>query len=234
MSAHPNHVASALAEAARTMNVSSSLEETLDTIVQAVVLAVPELDHAGISLSHRDGRIETMSGTDALVWELDQLQYQLAEGPCVDSIRGETVVLVEHARHDQRWPRYMPQAAARGLRSQLGLQLFTEQETLGGLNLYSTSSDTIDPDAVHLAELFATHAAIALGRVRTEDQLNTAIATRKLIGQAIGIISERYQIPSERAFQFLVRASQQSNVKLREVALEVVESTDAKYSSSGA
>lgn len=221
--------AAALAEAARTINESRSLGETLDSIVQTVVLALSEFDHAGISISHRDGKIETMSGTDQLVWELDDIQYSLMEGPCVDAVRKEPVVVVEHARHDQRWPHYMPQAAQRGLRAQLGLRLYTENETLGGLNLYSTQSETIDPDSVHLAELFATHAAIVLGRVRVEDQLNQAIATRKVIGQAIGIIVERYQIPSDRAFQFLVRASQHGNIKLRDVAQEVVESTDQKY-----
>jgi GAF domain-containing protein len=229
MTTESRDLAAALAEAARTINVSRSMEETLDTIVQTVVLALPEFDHAGISITHRDGKIETMSGTDQLVWELDDIQYSLMEGPCVDSVRKEPVVLVEHAHHDQRWPRYMPQAAQRGLRAQLALRLYTDDETLGGLNLYSTESETINPDSLHLAELFATHAAIVLGRVRVEDQLNQAIATRKVIGQAIGIIAERYQVTSDRAFQFLVRASQHGNIKLREVAQEVVDATDEKY-----
>src|SRR5690606_1122688 len=100
----------------------------------------------------------------------------------------------------------------------MGLRLFTEQATLGGLNLYSTQTDTIDPDVQHVAELFATHAALALGRARHVEDLNTALQTRKVIGQAIGIVMERYQLDEDRAFQFLVRVSSHSNVKLRDVA----------------
>lgn len=221
-------VAAALTDAARTIHSPRSLEDTLDTIVQTAVLALPAFNHAGISITHRDGRIETMSGTDRLVWDLDTLQYEFGEGPCVDSIREDGVVLVEHARHEQRWPRYMPRAVQAGLRAQLGLRLYMEEETLGGLNLYSTESDTVDDDSRELAELFAAHAAIALGRARKEDQLNQAIVARKVIGQAIGIVMERYELTEDRAFQFLIRASQASNIKLRAVAQEIVDDTNEK------
>lgn len=229
MHSNSSDIARALAEASRTMNVPRSLEDVLDAIVQTAVRSVPGFDHVGISVVHKDGRIQTMSGTDQLVWELDELQYELGEGPCVDAIAIAPVVLVERARDDPRWPRYMPEAVRRGLRAQLGLRLYVDDQTLGGLNLYSTRSETIDRDAVHLAELFATHAAIALGRSRSEDHLNEAIASRKVIGQAIGIISERYEITGDRAFQFLVRASQSANLKLRLIAQDVVDSTDEKH-----
>ncbi|WP_101524980.1 GAF and ANTAR domain-containing protein [Nocardioides houyundeii] len=227
-----DNVASALSGAAQAINVSSSLEDTLDGIVHAVLVALPEFDHAGISIIHRDGRIETLCGTDQFVWDLDELQYSLAEGPCVDAMREERVVIVEGARHDQRWPNYMPQAARRGLRAQLALQVYTGAETIGGLNLYSTESEAVPPESLQVADLFATHAAIALGQARTEDQLHQAASGRKVIGQAMGIVSERYQIPEERAFQFLVRASQTSNVKLRLVAAEIVAATNEKYAAS--
>lgn len=224
-----SQMAAALTEAARTINGPRTLEDTLDTIAQTAVLALPAFDHVGISITHRGGKIETMSGTDQLVWELDSWQYELREGPCFDAIMEDEVVLVEDARHEQRWPRYMPKAVGAGLRSQLGLRLYLEDETLGGLNLYSTSSDTVDSESRELAELFATHAAIALGRARQEDRLNQAIATRKVIGQALGIVMERYQLTEELAFQFLIRVSQTSNVKLRTVAQEIVEDTNDKH-----
>jgi GAF domain-containing protein len=143
-------------------------------------------------------------------------------------VHSNPVVVVEHARHDQRWPNYMPKAVAKGLRAQLALRLYTEEETLGGLNLYSTCSDTVDPDARQMAELFASHAAIALGRARHEHQLNEALASRKAIGQAIGIVMERYQIDEDRAFHFLARASQTSNIKLRLIADEVIATTNER------
>lgn len=123
----------------------------------------------------------------------------------------------------------MPQAAERGLRAQLAVGLYSDEESLGGLNLYSTQSATVDADAVQIAELFASHAAIALGRSRQESQLNETIASRKTIGQALGILMERYQIDEDRAFQFLIRASQTGNIKLRAVAEELVTTTNERF-----
>jgi GAF domain-containing protein len=222
----PHAVAAAITDAARTLHRGRSLEETLDVIVSAALRSVPGFDHVGVSIVHKDGRVETKAATDQFVWENDSLQYELGEGPCVSTLRGEPVVVVEHARHEQRWPSYIPRAVQAGLQAQLALRLYVDDETLGGLNLYSTGSDTIAPDAVSLAELFAAHAAIALGRARDLDHLNTALSTRKLIGQAIGLLMERYKVDSEAAFQFLVRASSTSNIKLRDIAAEMVEQAD--------
>lgn len=224
-----SNIAHALTQAARTIHGRRTLEETLDAIVAEARRSIPGFDHVGISISHRGGRIETMAGTDRFVWELDELQYGLHEGPCVESIHSAPVIVVEHARHEQRWPRFIPQAVRKGLRSQLALRLYTEDDTLGGLNLYSTLSDTIDPDAIQMAELFASHAALALGRARHEHQLNEALSSRKTIGQAIGIIMERYRIDEDRAFHFLVRASSTSNIKLRLVAEQVVEERNREF-----
>jgi GAF domain-containing protein len=232
MANRSEEIAVALTEAAKSINARRTLDETLSAIAEAALRSIPGFNHVGISITHRKGKIETMAGTDQLVWELDDLQYRLGEGPCVESVHSQPVVVVEHARHDQRWPRYMPQAVAAGLRAQLALRLFTEEATLGGLNLYSTEAETIDPDARQLAELFAAHAAIALGRARQEHQLTEAMASRRTIGQAIGILMERYRISEDRAFHFLVRASSTSNVKLREVAQEVVDSSNLKFSAS--
>ena len=206
--------------------------ETLDAVVRATRETVPGFDQIGISTVDKTGKIETQAATGDLVWELDSLQYGLDDGPCVSSIRGESdVVVAADIRHDQRWPGYVPQAVEHGVRSQLALRLHNDKETLGGLNLYSTESDEVSEDAVHVARLFATHAAIALGRSRHEHQLNDAISTRKVIGQAIGIVMERYNISEDRAFHFLARASSTSNVKLRDVAQEIVDATERKFSS---
>ncbi len=216
-------LAEALTTAATAINRPGTLQETLDTIVQATRASVPGFDHVGISLTHSDGTLETKSGTGQLVWDLDVVQYDLREGPCYEAAAGDSQTIVaEHIRHDQRWPRYVPRAAQLGLRSQLGIRLFDHEGTIGGLNLYSTEADEVDPDAVHAASLFATHAAIALGHARKGEQMGEALASRKVIGQAIGIIMERYGIDEDRGFGFLVRASTTSNTKLREVAETLV------------
>lgn len=110
-----------------------------------------------------------------------------------------------------------------GIRAQLGLRLHAEKRTLGGVDLYSTSGDTISPEVERCAEVFADHAALALERTMYEEQLNDALSTRRTIGQATGIVMERFELNERLAFQYLVRISQQSYVKLRELAQELVE-----------
>ena len=221
-------VADALAEAARAINSPRTVDETLNVIVHTAARSLDDIDHVGISLALKDGRIETMAGTDELVWDIDALQYDLGEGPCVYAITQEPFIKVNHLKHEQRWPLFVPKAAARGVRAQMAVRLFNDGDTLGGLNLYSTSSETIDDETAHAAELFATHAAIALGRVRELDQLNQAISSRKVIGQALGILMERHDLTEHRAFAFLARASSHSNVKLRIVAEKIVKEVETR------
>ncbi|GAA4092449.1 ANTAR domain-containing protein [Nocardioides kongjuensis] len=221
-------VASALTDAARSINSHRSLDDTLDAIVRAAQQTVPGFEHVGISITHGSGRIETRAGTGRLVWDIDELQYKLGEGPCYDAITSGGITTMDDIATERRWPRYVEEAARFGLSAQMGLQLYNDESTLGGLNFYSVNPG-IDPDAIQLAELFAAHASIALGRARHEHQLNESVTTRQAIGTAVGIIMERYRIPEERAFQFLVRASSTGNVKLRTIAEEIVASANTQF-----
>jgi GAF domain-containing protein len=227
-------IGAAIASAARTINQRRTIEDTLTVIAEVARTSVPGFDHVGISTIDRKGNVHTRAATGDLVWQLDRLQYGLGEGPCVDTLQGSDVVLAPDIRHDQRWPRFVPQAVEAGLKSQLAVKLFLDDEgLLGGLNLYSTTRTDIDPDAHGIADLFAAHAAIALGRAREVDTLNQALHSRKVIGQAIGILMERYQLNEDRAFDFLVRASSTSNVKLRDVAKELVDQGNQRSSIEG-
>jgi GAF domain-containing protein len=219
-------LAASLVAAARSMSSKDTLEETLSAIAETARISVPDIDHVGISTVDRKGRIITRAATDSVVRELDDLQYGLQEGPCVDVLHEHRVVAAPRIRHEQRWPRYVPEAVRRtGLKSQLAVQLSLDGEgTLGGLNLYSTTHEDLDPEATSIAELFAAQAAIALGRVIKITTLNEALQSRKVIGQAVGILMERYEMNEERAFSFLVRASSNGNIKLRDVAQELVDS----------
>lgn len=223
-------VASAMAGAAQAINTPGSLDETLDAIVRAAQETVPGFEHVGISITHGSGEIETRAGTGQLVWEVDDRQYKLRQGPCYDAIRHGGVTIMDDVRTETRWPEYVAEVDKLGLRAQMGLQLYTEEGALGGLNFYSRAPG-VDPDAVQLAELFAAHAAIALGRARHEHQLKESVASRQAIGTAVGIVMERYQISEDRAFQFLVRASSTSNIKLRALAQELVATTNERFTS---
>lgn len=222
-------VARALADAARTINSPRTLGETLDAIVHAARVSVPGFDHVGISIVHGKDQIETKAATSQLVWELDGVQYRLMEGPCVSAMFEEPIVSVPALRHEQRWPRYVPEALQHGVRAQLGYRLYLDGHTMGGLNFYSTESDTVPDGACEVGELFAVHATVALGRAMEQDTLNIALTTRGLIGQAVGLTMARFEIPSARAFQYLVRASSTSNIKVRDIAEEVVSQANARY-----
>jgi GAF domain-containing protein len=202
----------------------ATLDTTLEAIASAARDSVPGFDLAGISTVDSRGRAETRAVTDPLVLQFDELQYRFDEGPCIDALGSAHVVSVPRIRHEQRWPRYVPEVVRLGLRSQLAVKLSLDDEgTLGGVNLYSTVSDDIPPDAESIAELFALHAASALGSAARIEQLNQAMHTRKVIGQALGILMERYAMDEERAFRFLVRASQTGNAKIRDIAQELVD-----------
>jgi hypothetical protein len=98
------------------------------------------------------------------------------------------------------------------------------------LNLYSRQGGALQPDAVNIAELFAAHAATTLELVEHVEQLETALRTRTVIGEAVGVVMERYVITHDRAFQFLVRLSQNTNVKLHDIATDMVEEHDERAS----
>ena len=210
--------------AARTINHPRNLDEVLQTIVEAARTSIPGFDQIGISTVFKDGKVVTRAHQGDLVIRLDEIQYALGEGPCVETLRGVPVVAAPCLRHDQRWPRWAPEATDLGVQSQLAVHLYLDAEgTIGGLNLYSTTSPDVTQDAEAIAQMFATHASVALGHAQERQDLNEALQTRKVIGQAIGILMERYEMPEDRAFAFLVRASSHGNIKLRAVAQELVD-----------
>jgi GAF domain-containing protein len=224
-------VAAAMAVAARALHTPPGLDETLAAIVETARRSLAGIDAVGISILDRDGTPTTRAATSQLVWDLDRIQYDLNEGPCVDGLKDTVAGLVTapDIGHDQRWPRYVAQAVGRGLRSQLAVKIYLDEDgTVGGLNLYSTSNVDIDPEVASVAELFATHAANALGNAREVEGLNVALRSRKVIGQALGMLMNEYTLTEDAAFGFLVKVSSHSNVKIRDIAANMVAATNEK------
>jgi GAF domain-containing protein len=215
------------AEAARTINQHEGLDDTLQTIVEVACNSVPGFDQVGIATLHRNGSIETKAFTGDLVLRLDEIQYSSREGPCSAVLQGTDEVSVSSLRDEQRWPWYVPQARSAGVRSQMAVKLYLDSGTLGGINFYSTKTDEVSTDAQALAQMFATHSSIALGHAHERQTLHEGLQTRKLIGQAIGILMERYEMDEDRAFAFLVRASSHTNMKLRAIAQQTVNERNA-------
>ncbi len=215
-------VSGAVADAARALAEEPTLQQTLDRVVDLAMTMVPGCEAGGISLVER-GRIRSVAVSDPFVARGDALQYELGEGPCLDAIRLATVVESPDVAADPRWPHWAPRAVEElGVRSMLGVQLYTSEDAHGALNLYATTTGAFDEESLHLATTFAAVAAAAIAAARTEEQLQSAVRTRTLIGQAQGMIMERFGLTEARAFAVMSRVSQDSNVKLVDVAREIV------------
>ena len=228
MSAKQSNVVSMMSQVVRSSSRAANREEALDLITQAAKDCVPGVDSASVTVRAGDESYLTIAATDALAQEGDSAQYAVGEGPCIDAASGEPMIYSGRIGADGRYRRYGPLAADLGVVSQLALQMYTADQSYGGLNLYSRSHHVFDDDARSIAELFANQGAAAMGHAATVKQLTEALGSRKIIGQAIGIVAERYGVDENVAFGFLTRLSQTSNVKLRTVAAELVAAVNEK------
>ncbi|GAA3589282.1 GAF and ANTAR domain-containing protein [Streptomyces osmaniensis] len=215
-----------MASMARDLLSQDSVAATLERITTSATELVEGCDAAGILVLH-DSTVESLAPTHQMVIDSDQLQQRLGEGPCFDAARtgqGERVFrIADLTGLQQRWPAYAPQAHALGVGSMMGFLLFTDDEDLGALNLYSRKPGAFT-DASELAGwLLASHAAVAFSSARTHAQMEQAVATRHLIGEAMGILMGSHHVTEEQAFDVLRRYSQENNIKLREVARLVCE-----------
>lgn len=224
----PESIAAALLEAARTIRVDQDVDTVLDDLVHAATEYLPDITHAGVTIAWGAGQYETRATSDPLVDTLDNLQYRLGEGPCIQAIDSSDVVVVNGLHHDQRWQQFVPQAAALGVRAQLGIGLRFEERTVGGLNLYSTDADELTADVVRLGELFALPASLAIGFVQQREQLGAALSSRTVIGQAVGLIMAKFAMDSDTALVYLRRLSSHSNTKVRVVATNLVEEANER------
>lgn len=215
-----------MASMARDLLAQDSVGATLDRITASAVALVPGCEAAGILLLHGK-RVETVAPTHDLVVESDRLQERLEEGPCFDAAHsrtGERVFRIADFTQDQpRWPAYAPQARDLGVGSMMGFLLFTEDEEFGALDLYSRRPGSFTPDSETAGWLLASHAAVAFSSARSHAQMEQAIATRHVIGEAMGILMGSHHLTEDQAFDVLRRFSQEHNIKLREVARQVCE-----------
>ncbi|MBB3676023.1 GAF and ANTAR domain-containing protein [Modestobacter versicolor] len=193
---------------------------TLESITSAAVRTVPGADWASVSLV--SGRkVSSQAPTDDRTTQLDALQTEAGQGPCLDALREEQTVRVTDFATEERWPAFAAAAVGLGVGSLLSFQLFTDGDNLGALNLYAGHPDAFDEEAETVGQVFASHAAIALSAARQERNLRAAIDRRDLIGQAKGILMERHRLTAVQAFAVLVEASSTTNRKLFDVADEL-------------
>jgi GAF domain-containing protein len=217
-----SELARRLLELARQLHSQDDPGETLRAVVSAAVQFVPGADDGALSLVAARRTMVTEAASSSFARTIDQLQEQSGEGPCLDAVYEQHTVLVADTAEEERWPRFSARACAGGARSILALQLFVDGDNLGALNLYARQPHAFGEDAQQVGQMFASHAAMAYSTVRRQEQLQRAVTTRELIGQAQGILMERHKITADEEFRMLVLASQHSNVKLRDLAERLV------------
>lgn len=222
-----DEILAAMARLSRSLT-PGDLEHTLRQITDTAVAVLPGVAYSSITVLHKDGRLETVAPTDDLVLEVDAAQFELQEGPCYEAAIDQTYLASSNLPADERFPRYGQVAAKAGIRGQAGIRLFETPRPAarGALNLYSRSVGTFDELGM-LSGLYAQQSAVAIEYARHTDDLLAALATRKTIGMAVGIVMERYSMNEQRAFAFLTRLSQDSNTKLRDIAAHVIENLEA-------
>jgi GAF domain-containing protein len=220
-------LAEVFAGIARQLQAESTPDATLKRITSVAVRIVEGCDHAGISIVHRGGRIETPVASDGVPTAVDAVQHETGQGPCLESIQEHESYLIDDVTTESRWPDFSRRATAEtGVRSMLSMRLFVQEDTIGALNLHSHSTHAFDGHARAVAAVLAAHAAVAIIHSREREQaenLQQALATNREIGIAVGIVMARDRTTREQAFDQLRHASQQLNIKLREVATRVAD-----------
>ncbi|WP_164479254.1 GAF and ANTAR domain-containing protein [Nakamurella antarctica] len=215
----PEYLSFQMAELARELqSAHNSVAQTLEAITTAAVQTVPGADFACVTVVSRKQDVQTIAPTDIRAEKINAIQQSVGEGPCLQSLWESATVRVDDLDTDVRWPMFALAAVDLGIRSMMTVRLYVENTDLGALSFYSEKPSAFTPECEAVAVLLATHAAVALNTAELEANLTAAVDSRDVIGQAKGILMERYQLDSGRAFRLLVRVSQTTNVPLREVA----------------
>jgi GAF domain-containing protein len=208
--------------------------ETVEQFLHEMAVMAAGLAGGGMSCGmtmQPHGRPVTVACSDPLAARMDELQYELDDGPCLSAMRGGKVVHIEDTAEKTRWPRFERRVASLGIRSCLALPLNADGRPVGALNLYARAASAFRPEVEQRAAAFALSASGALvlavrlaSHASLIEQLRSSLMSRTVIDQALGIIMARERCPQARAFDILRAASQNSNIKLRDIATSIVAS----------
>jgi GAF domain-containing protein len=229
-SSHVRDPQLALRELARIQLGDQPLTTTLQRIAELTQQAVPGVHDASVTLVEGD-KVKTVVFTGPLAVDLDERQYEVGFGPCLDAATTGQTVVVGLDDADSPYPEFIEVARRAGIAHTISVGLPLPQRSVGGLNIYGTNREPFGPDARDLFETFASYAAVAVANAAlynsTADlarQMQVAVRSRAVIDQAKGIVMAKQHCSADDAFGVLVRRSQAHNVKLRDVAQGIVDS----------
>lgn len=214
---------------------TDSVEQFLRELARLSTRVVGEGLCCGMTLRHRGRAPASAACTDPLAARADDIQYQLGDGPCLHAMQHARVVRVDDFSTHDRWSRFCRQAAALGIRSCLAVPLITDDESAGAVTLYARRPYAFGPAETARAQQFAGHASGALTlalRMAScndlTDQLRSSMVSRAVIDQALGVIMATERCPHDKAFAVLKSVSQNTNVKIRDLAASIVTSVSGE------
>jgi GAF domain-containing protein len=211
-----------LAAAAREMAEEHSTQDTLSRAVALATELIDGCDMAGVSVVHKT-RIDTPAATDETLRLIDEAQFEMKQGPCLDALTERETTTSNDLSSDERWPEWGPRMAKEAnVQSCLCFRLFTSGDSLGALNLWSHRTYGFTSDDVDNGLALAAQVSIALAAALNEEHLRIGMDNRTVIGQAEGILIERFHIDADTAFRVLIRFSSSLNMRLSEVARDIV------------
>jgi GAF domain-containing protein len=211
-----------------------TLSATLDRVAVLSMSALPQVSYVGITLLV-DGRPDTAIFTDPEVPEIDVAQYRTGAGPCLEAFRDGRPHIIDSTRETGRWQAFRDSAARHGVLSSMSLPLIANAGPLGALNMYAETERAFGPCDVETGNAFASQAAFVLANAQAywdarllSENLEQAMRSRATIEQAKGIIISTSGCTEDEAMALLVQQSQHQNVKLREIAREIVDNAMRK------
>ncbi len=197
-------------------------ETVLAELVEHAAAEIPGADCAGVTITRNSKKIETPAATHKWPIVLDEIQERYREGPCLTAAWEERTVHVPDLARDERFPNYRRDALEQTpIRSIMAFQLFIADETIGAINVYAEKPNSFGAESREIGLIFAAHSSVAWNSARRDEQFKQALASRDIIGQAKGMIMERYSVDAVQAFALLRKLSQDSNVPLIEIATDL-------------
>jgi GAF domain-containing protein len=214
--------ADAFARLAVELHDADGFDDTVEAVVQ-FALQAENCAYAGVALATPGGGAEVGAVTDPVVAALYTTQIEAGQGPMLTAMTSGTPVYIADVDREDRWPHWRAEVTAAKIRSVLHVPMKAGDKVIGVLSLYTLHPDAFSADDEAVAHILARHASVAVATARQEANLAQAVDARKLVGQAMGILMERFDLDSNQAFAVLRRYSQDTNTKLRDVAQQLID-----------
>ncbi|MDQ3785369.1 MAG: GAF and ANTAR domain-containing protein [Actinomycetota bacterium] len=225
----------ALQELAGILVSEEDIDSTISRITRLAVACIDGADFCGVSLVMKGKEIKTVGATDEIAAEVDRVQYEVGEGPCLSSIADQATFKIDDISSDRQWPQFSAAAVDKGVNSLLAFVMQISDQSLAALNLFARKPNAFSKEDVRIGAVFASHAAYTLANAQTHEtdqqktqQLEEALATRGVISNAVGILMAQEGVNRRDAFGILRNTSQTLNMKLRVIAEGIVDTAEKR------